>query len=97
MPKLKPTPTQKRSEIIDSWRRHFNIDDGRASLILGMSRTTLQRRRRVGDWSIDELHRAIRGFNIPPEDALKVLTIGCLPMEEYMERENRRKKYAANK
>ena len=91
MPRLKSSPQVKRGEIIDAWKRYHDIADEKAATILGMSLTTLKRRRVRGDWEIEELHRAIRGFKIPPEDALTLLTVGCLPLESHLEKERRKK------
>ena len=90
MPKLKPSAQEKRGRIIGAWQRYYNLSDERAAAMLGVSKTTLKRRMKVGDWSIDELHRAIRGFHIPPFEAMELLTVGCIPMENYLEREKRK-------
>ena len=92
MPKLKPSATEKRGEIIFAWKRFYNYSDEKAATLLGMSTSTLQNRRRKGGWSIEELHKAITAFKIPPMEALEMLTLGCYPMESYMEKERNRRK-----
>ena len=96
MPKLKPSAEKKRCEIIGAWQRYHDIPDERAATMLGMSVATMYRRKRLGDWSIDELHRAIRAFKIPPVEALDLLTAGCIPMENFLEKEKRRCRYVGN-
>lgn len=85
MPKLKLTPDRERSEIIARWKRHWDIPDEKAAACLGMSTRTLARRIANGDWSIQELHRAIFAFRIPDEDALRLLVIGCPGLEKKMD------------
>ena len=85
MPKLKLTPDRERSEIIARWKRHWDIPDEKAAACLGISPRTLARRLSNGDWSIQELHRALFAFHIPPEDALQLLTIGCPSLEKRIE------------
>jgi hypothetical protein len=91
MPRLRPDAPQRRGEIITNWQRHHNVPDPMAAKMIGMSLTTFKRRRKLGDWAIDELHRAIRAFHIPAQDALDLLTVGCYPMEQFMEKEKRKK------
>lgn len=89
MPKLKSSAKKRRGEIIDAWKRHRDITDDKAAAMLGISLSTLKRRRAAGDWGIEELHRAITAFRIPPQDALELLTIGCFVMERHMESERK--------
>ena len=93
MPKLKPSAGKRRGEIIGAWQRYYAITDDRAAPMLGMSIATMHRRRKAGDWSIDELHRAIRAFKIPPSEAMELLTVGCIPMENFLEKTKRRDRY----
>ena len=91
MPKLKPDAAQRRKEIVGAWQRYCNIPDERAAKLLGLSRAVYYDRKKLGNWKIEELHKAIRAFHIPPADALDLLTVGCYPMEQFMERERKRK------
>lgn len=91
MPKLKASAQQRRKEIIGEWQRYHDIPDAKAARMLGLGRTAFYDRKRSGNWSIEELHLAIRAFHIPPADALDLLTVGCYPMEQFMEKEKRKK------
>lgn len=93
MPRLKPSSAQKREDIISSWQRYYNIPDEKAAKMLGLGRTTYRDRKSSGNWKIEELHLAIRAFHIPPEDALVLVTVGCYPMEQFLDREKRRRKH----
>ena len=90
MPKLRMGPEEKRSEILTAWQRYAGYSDDGAAKALQISRSTLYHRRKNGDWKLRELHLAIRMFRIPPDDALSLLTMGCRPMEDHMERMKRR-------
>lgn len=91
MGRVKKSVPQRRSEIISAWQRHWDYSDHRAAEVLHISTSTLMRRKRDGDWSLEELHNAIMAFKIPPNDALDLLTIGCMSMESFVEKERRRK------
>lgn len=95
MPKMKPGPDQRRSEILSAWQRYMDYSDERAARTLGITRSTLYRRMKNGDWKLSELHRAIRMFRIPPEDALEMLAAGCVPLERHMERLKKRERREA--
>lgn len=91
MPRLRPDARQRRRDILDAWQRYHKIEDEDAAAMMGISIATLKRRRKTGEWSLDEMHRAIRAFHIPAMDALDLLTVGCYPMEIYVEKEKRKK------
>lgn len=91
MPRLRPNAAERRREILGAWQRHYRFTDEEAAKVLGISLATLKRRRKKGDWSVMELHLAIRAFHIPPIEALELLTVGCYPMEQFTEKEKRKK------
>ena len=91
MPRLKVNGPQRRREIIGEWQRHYNIPDERAAKMLGMGRTAFYDRKKNDNWKLEELHLAIRAFRIPPLDAFELLTAGCYPMEQVLEKEKRKR------
>ena len=91
MPRLRPNAVQRRAEIIGAWQRHAGIPDDRAAKLLGLGRTTYRDRKLNGSWKLEELHKAIRAFHIPQIEALELLTVGCYPMEQFTEKEKRKK------
>lgn len=91
MPKLKPSASQRRCEIIGEWQRHYDIPDERAAKMLGLGRTAFYDRKKNDNWKLNELHRAIRAFRIPPAEAFELLTAGCYPMEQVLEKEKRKR------
>ena len=90
MPRLRPDAHKKRVDIITAWQRHCGITNDTAAEMLGIGRATYYSRMRHGGWSLEELHRAIRAFHIPPDQALELLTVGCYPMEKYLDMEKRK-------
>lgn len=91
MPRLRPNALQKRNEIISAWQGHYGLTDEQAAKMIGFSLSTLKQRRQQGNWRLEEIHRAIRAFHIPAPDALELLTVGCLPMEQFMDKEKRKR------
>lgn len=91
MPKLKPDAHRKRVEIIAAWQRHYGITNEDAAAMIGIGTTAYYNRRLHGGWTLEEMHRAIRAFHIPPDEALELLTVGCYPMEKYLDMEKRKK------
>lgn len=91
MPRLRPDANKRRAEIISAWQRHYGITHVQAAEMLGMSANCYYSRKRRGGWTLEEMHIAIRAFHIPPPDALELLTVGCYPMEKYLDMEKRKK------
>lgn len=92
MPRLRPDAHRRRVDIISAWQRHYGITHVQAAEMLGMSANCYYSRKRRGGWTLEEMHIAIRAFHIPPPDAaLELLTVGCYPMEKYLDMEKRKK------
>ena len=91
MPRRRVNAPQRRRDIIGGWQRHYDIPDETAAKMLGLGRTAFYERKKRDNWRLEELHLAIRAFHIPAEEALEILTVGCYPLEQFMEKEKRKK------
>lgn len=86
MPKLRPTPKQKRLELLQSWQRFCGVSNEIAGACIGVSESTYARRMKDGRFEIDQLLKLVDIFRVPPADAITILCGGSNTMDRWRER-----------